>query len=113
MINNNINNIHNRNFNLSDKINNNFQYNINNKEKFILININIEYIPIKNTNNIINNKTLTFAINNIYGLNNSVKNKQIIDTFIQQEIDFVGLTETHHKQQHELQCKDQHFYDSF
>ena len=98
MINNNINNIYNRNSDLSDETNHSSQCDVNYKENFLLIDINIEYLLPNDTNNIINNKTLTFATNNIYGLNNSVKNKQIIDTFIQQEIDFVGLTETHHRQ---------------
>ena len=84
------------------------------KENSLLpIDINIEHLDSDDTTNIVNNKTLTFATNNVYGLNNSIKNKQIIDTFIQQQIDFVGLSETHHKQFQELQCKDQIFYDTF
>ena len=55
------------------------------KENSLLpIDINIEHLDSDDTNNIVNNKTLTFATNNVHGLNNSVKNKQIIDTFIQQ-----------------------------
>ena len=53
------------------------------KENSLLpIDINIEHLDSNDTTNIVNNKTLTFATNNVYGLNNSVKNKQIIDTFI-------------------------------
>ena len=46
------------------------------KENFLLpIDINIEHLNSEDTTNIVNNKTLTFATNNIHGLNNSVKNK--------------------------------------
>jgi len=100
------------NLNLNDDPNNTSQCIIN-KNSLFPIDINIEHLDSTDTKTIINNQTLTFATNNVHGLNNSVKNNQIIDTFIQQQIDFVGLTETHHKQYQELQCKEQSFYDTF
>ena len=106
------NNNNNINLNLNDDPNNTSQCIIN-KNSLLPIDINIEHLDSTDTKTIINNQTLTFATNNVHGLNNSVKNNQIIDTFIQQQIDFVGLTETHHKQYQELQCKEQSFYDTF
>jgi len=85
---------------------------VNNKNNSV-IDLNIEHLHNKDTTDIINQQTLTFATHNVHGLNNNVKNKQIIDSFILQQIDFVGLTETHHRPLHELQCKDQDFYDTF
>jgi len=70
--------------------------NINNT-KNMDIDLNIEHLNPEDTTDIINNRTLTFAKHNVHGLNNTVKNNQILETFINQQTDFVGLTETHHQ----------------
>ena len=76
------NNNNNINLNLNDNPNNTSQCIIN-KNSLLPIDINIEHLDSTDTKTIINNQTLTFATNNVHGLNNSVKNNQIIDTFIQ------------------------------
>jgi len=91
--------------------------NINNNNKDsptqLPIDLNIEHLHNDDINNILNNRTLTFTTHNVHSLNNNLKNKQILETFMNQKIDFVGLTETHHKPHHELNCNHQEFYDTY
>jgi len=45
------------------------------------LDFNNEHLNDNDTTDIVNYKTLTFATHNVHGLNNNIKNKQIIDTF--------------------------------
>jgi len=91
----------------------------NNKDTSVRVNNNVPVpfsvnktysndTPITNNKQLIINDTntkqtkniLSFATHNVHGLNHVVKNKQIIETFKIMNADFIGLTETHHKQYH-------------
>ena len=71
---------------------------------------NINNSPNDTTNPIEHKNFISFATHNVHGLNHVVKNKQIIENFNLINTDFIGFTETHHKQHQQLQCKYQEDY---
>ena len=103
--------------------NNNVRYENNNLDPVTISQQNLvdtmtHNVPshIKDTPNPISKNVISFATHNVYGLNHIVKNKQIIETFNLIDADFVGITETHHKQHQQyqqLQCKYQNEYVTF
>src|SRR3954453_15543935 len=76
----------------------------------------ISHLEENTCNNIINGDTLTFATHNIRGVNNNtdpIKFSQIIEHFSHNNIDFVSLTETHHKSNILYKHKQNQYYTSF
>ena len=56
---------------------------------------------------------ITFTTHNVKGLKNTINIKQIIEHFNLQNIDIIGLTETHYTQNQQFICKYQNQYDTF
>ena len=72
----------------------------NRKNTIDRIDKNISHLDDTLSTNIIKGNTLTFATHNIRGINDStdpIKSSQIIEHFTHNKVDFIGLTETHHK----------------
>ena len=80
---------------------------------FISFQDNIEHLNDDVKSSLISGDTLTFATHNVQGLRDSLKGKQILETFNLQNIDFIGLTETHHNKQQKLQYLYQKEYLTF
>ena len=93
MIDNNINNN-----NIQKSVDTTQTSDVNYKKNFssIFLDTSIEQLHDDDKSSIISGQTLTFATHNVQGLRDSLKSKQILETFNLQHIDFIGLTETHH-----------------
>ena len=88
----------------------------NRQNKIDRIDKNISYLDDNLSNNIIKGDILTFATHNIRGINDStdsIKSSQIIEHFIHNKIDFVSLTETHHKSSILYKHKQNQYFTTF
>ena len=77
---------------------NNYKKNVSDSS-FISFQDNIEHLNDDTKSSLISGDTLTFATHNVQGLRDSLKGKQILETFNLQNVNFIGLTETHHNKQ--------------